>query len=63
MMLPIIEVAFGVYVSCCIGISIYYGFGRASAPFLSIFALSSVVHPWYRWTYRLSGGTHAGAGL
>jgi cellulose synthase/poly-beta-1,6-N-acetylglucosamine synthase-like glycosyltransferase len=36
--LPIIEIAFGCYMAGCLFISIYYGFGRASAPFLAIFA-------------------------
>lgn len=36
--LPIIEIAFGSYMFGCLLISVYYGFGRASAPFLAIFA-------------------------
>jgi hypothetical protein len=36
--LPIIEIAFGLYMSCCIWISLWYGFGRGSVPFLVIFA-------------------------
>ncbi len=36
--LPIIEIAFGCYMFCCLLISIVYTFGRASAPFLAIFA-------------------------
>jgi cellulose synthase/poly-beta-1,6-N-acetylglucosamine synthase-like glycosyltransferase len=36
--LPIIEVAFGCYMFACLFISVYYGFGIASAPFLAIFA-------------------------
>ena len=33
-----IEIAFGLYMSCCIWISLWYGFGRGSVPFLVIFA-------------------------
>jgi hypothetical protein len=36
--LPIIEITFGVYMSCWIAISIYYEFCLSSAPFLGIFA-------------------------
>jgi hypothetical protein len=36
--LPIIEVAFGCYMLCCIWISVYYDYGRPSVPFLLIFA-------------------------
>ena len=36
--LPIIEIAFGLYMTCCIWISLWYGFGRGSVPFLVIFA-------------------------
>jgi cellulose synthase/poly-beta-1,6-N-acetylglucosamine synthase-like glycosyltransferase len=38
MMLPIIEVAFGCYMSCFVFISLYYKFARGSVPFLLIFA-------------------------
>jgi cellulose synthase/poly-beta-1,6-N-acetylglucosamine synthase-like glycosyltransferase len=38
LMLPIVEIAFGIYMSCCIFISLYYKWGRASVPFLLIFA-------------------------
>jgi cellulose synthase/poly-beta-1,6-N-acetylglucosamine synthase-like glycosyltransferase len=36
--LPIIEIAFGLYMASCIWISLWYGFGRGSVPFLVIFA-------------------------
>jgi cellulose synthase/poly-beta-1,6-N-acetylglucosamine synthase-like glycosyltransferase len=36
--LPIIEIAFGMYMSCWIAISIYYEFCLSSVPFLGIFA-------------------------
>src|SRR5687768_7179711 len=36
--LPIIEIAFGLYMATCIWISLWYGFGRGSVPFLVIFA-------------------------
>jgi len=36
--LPIIEIAFGSYMAACLFISIFYQFGRMSAPFLAIFA-------------------------
>jgi cellulose synthase/poly-beta-1,6-N-acetylglucosamine synthase-like glycosyltransferase len=36
--LPIIEIAFGCYMSCWIFISLYYSFCRGSVPFLAIFA-------------------------
>jgi cellulose synthase/poly-beta-1,6-N-acetylglucosamine synthase-like glycosyltransferase len=36
--LPIIEIAFGCYMSACIFISLFYGFGQGSVPFLLIFA-------------------------
>lgn len=35
---PILEVAHGCYMACCIWISLYWGFGVASVPFLVIFA-------------------------
>jgi cellulose synthase/poly-beta-1,6-N-acetylglucosamine synthase-like glycosyltransferase len=38
LMLPIIEMAFGVYMSCFIFISMYYSYARGSVPFLLIFA-------------------------
>lgn len=38
LVLPILEIAFGCYMSCCIFISLYYQWGRASVPFLVIFA-------------------------
>jgi hypothetical protein len=38
LMVPIIEVAFGVYMSCFVFISLYYQFARGSVPFLLIFA-------------------------
>jgi cellulose synthase/poly-beta-1,6-N-acetylglucosamine synthase-like glycosyltransferase len=38
MMLPIIEIAFGCYMACCVFISLYWDFGRGSVPFLLIFA-------------------------
>ncbi len=37
-MLPMLEIAFGVYMASCIFISLYYKWGRASVPFLLIFA-------------------------
>jgi cellulose synthase/poly-beta-1,6-N-acetylglucosamine synthase-like glycosyltransferase len=36
--LPIVEIAFGCYMSCFIFISLYYHFARGSVPFLLIFA-------------------------
>lgn len=36
--MPILEVAFGCYMACCIYIAIRWGFGLASVPFLLIFA-------------------------
>lgn len=36
--LPIVEIAFGTYMATCIGISLLYGFGHGSLPFLAIFA-------------------------
>jgi hypothetical protein len=36
--LPIVEVAFGCYMSCFVFISLYYHFARGSVPFLLIFA-------------------------
>jgi cellulose synthase/poly-beta-1,6-N-acetylglucosamine synthase-like glycosyltransferase len=36
--LPIVEIAFGLYMTCCIWISLWYGFGRGSVPFLVMFA-------------------------
>jgi hypothetical protein len=36
--LPIIEIAFGCYMATCIWISIWYGFGQGTIPFLCIFA-------------------------
>ena len=35
---PTIEIAFGVYMVCCMGISIWYGFAQTTVPFLMIFA-------------------------
>jgi cellulose synthase/poly-beta-1,6-N-acetylglucosamine synthase-like glycosyltransferase len=35
--LPIIEIAFGCYVGSCMGISLWYGFGQWTIPFLTIF--------------------------
>ncbi len=35
---PIVEVAFGCYMACCIWISLFYGYGVGSVPFLVIFA-------------------------
>ena len=53
MMLPIIEIALGVYMSCFIFISLYYDYALSSVPFLCIFAggylyvgLSSVYVLW-----------------
>ena len=37
-MLPFIEVAFGCYMTACLGISLWYGFGYAAMPFLIMFA-------------------------
>jgi hypothetical protein len=37
-MIPIIEIAFGCYMSSFIFISLYYQFARGSVPFLLIFA-------------------------
>ena len=36
--LPILEIAFGCYMTACILISLWYGFGMTSIPFLMIFA-------------------------
>jgi len=36
--IPILEVAFGCYMACCIWISLFWGYGVASVPFLLIFA-------------------------
>ena len=36
--LPILEIAFGCYMTACIAISVWYGFGMTSIPFLMIFA-------------------------
>jgi cellulose synthase/poly-beta-1,6-N-acetylglucosamine synthase-like glycosyltransferase len=36
--LPIIEIAFGCYMATCIWISLWYGFGHGTIPFLCIFA-------------------------
>src|SRR6266550_2857592 len=36
--MPILEVAFGIYMACCIYIALRWGFGLASVPFLVIFA-------------------------
>lgn len=36
--LPIIEIAFGLYMAGCMWICIWYGFGHATLPFLAIFA-------------------------
>ncbi len=38
LMLPIIEMAFGSYMTCFIFISMYYRYARGSVPFLAIFA-------------------------
>ncbi|HLL89222.1 MAG TPA: hypothetical protein VK324_07955, partial [Tepidisphaeraceae bacterium] len=38
LMLPIIEVALGCYMSCFVFISLFYDFARSSIPFLLIFA-------------------------
>src|SRR3954471_7392228 len=38
LMMPIIEIAFGCYMVVCIGIALWYGFGKVSIPFLIIFA-------------------------
>jgi cellulose synthase/poly-beta-1,6-N-acetylglucosamine synthase-like glycosyltransferase len=53
LMLPIIEIAFGFYMSCWIFISLYYNFALTSVPFLLIFAggyfyvgFSSIVVLW-----------------
>jgi cellulose synthase/poly-beta-1,6-N-acetylglucosamine synthase-like glycosyltransferase len=35
--LPIVEIAFGCYMGTCMGISIWYGFGQWTIPFLTIF--------------------------
>ena len=37
-MLPIVEIAFGVYMSCFIAVSLLYNFALTSVPFLCIFA-------------------------
>ena len=37
-MLPIIEIAFGCYMVCCMFIAIWYGFAQTTVPFLMIFA-------------------------
>ncbi len=56
LMLPIIEIAFGIYMSCYIVISIKYNYATVSVPFLLIFAfgylyvgLSSL---WVLWRMR-----------
>jgi hypothetical protein len=36
--LPVLEIAFGCYMTACILISLWYGFGMSSIPFLMIFA-------------------------
>jgi hypothetical protein len=36
--IPILEIAFGIYMACCIYIALRWGFGLASVPFLVIFA-------------------------
>ncbi|MGE5612298.1 MAG: glycosyltransferase [Bacillota bacterium] len=36
--IPILEVAFGCYMACCIWISLYWNYGLAAVPFLAIFA-------------------------
>jgi len=36
--LPILEIAFGTYMAVCIAISVWYGFGYSTIPFLMIFA-------------------------
>lgn len=36
--LPIVEIAFGMYMATCMAISLFYGFGHGSLPFLTIFA-------------------------
>jgi len=36
--MPIVEIAFGCYMMCCVWISMYWGYGTASVPFLLIFA-------------------------
>jgi cellulose synthase/poly-beta-1,6-N-acetylglucosamine synthase-like glycosyltransferase len=36
--LPIIEISFGLYMAACMGISLWYGFGHGTLPFLAIFA-------------------------
>ncbi|HZK81193.1 MAG TPA: hypothetical protein VFC46_09010, partial [Humisphaera sp.] len=36
--LPVLEIAFGVYMSVCILISLLYGFGYGTIPFLIMFA-------------------------
>lgn len=38
LMLPIIEILFGIYMVCCVLISLLWQFGMASVPFLLIFA-------------------------
>ena len=38
LVLPILEMAFGIYMCCFIFISFYYSYARGSIPFLSIFA-------------------------
>jgi hypothetical protein len=38
MLMPMIEIAFGCYMACCIWISVFYGYALGSVPFLFIFA-------------------------
>jgi cellulose synthase/poly-beta-1,6-N-acetylglucosamine synthase-like glycosyltransferase len=38
LMLPIIEIAFGCYMVCCMFIAIWWGFAQSTVPFLLIFA-------------------------
>lgn len=38
LLLPILEISFGIYMLCCIFISVYWGWALASVPFLTIFA-------------------------
>jgi len=38
LMMPILEIAFGCYMVCCIWISLFYGYAIGSVPFLCIFA-------------------------
>lgn len=63
--LPIIEVAFGIYMTCFIFVSLYYNYAMASVPFLCIFAggyyyvgFSSISVLWHRHQDALESLSH-----